>query len=143
MRRSLIPFIALLSLCVSTTRAQWQTVGPVITHSTYGAIHYKSGDLWVGGLELFRTTDLGVSWEKIVFPDQSGITDICFLNRDTGIVSTLTDIYQTFDRGTNWTGIARDKYQYMRASYVFSQQNIFGMAGGNLYISRDGGKSWT
>src|SRR5436189_184902 len=127
MRRPVFLILCLLALPI-TLRAQWQRVGPMIIHPTYGAIHYKSGTLWAGGQELYRSRDFGTSWEKIVFPDQSGITDICFLNADTGIVATLTDLYQTYDHGITWRGVARDKYQYMRVAYIYSSLNIFAMA---------------
>lgn len=139
----LILGLCLLTFSSNALRAQWQSVGPTVAHPTYGAVQYKNGTVWVGGQELYSSADSGASWQRVPFPDPNGITDICFLNADTGVVATLSDLYQTFDRGATWKGIARDKWQYMRAAYVFSASNIAAMASNNLYLSRDGGKSWT
>jgi photosystem II stability/assembly factor-like uncharacterized protein len=142
MRRPLFLILCLLALPV-TLHAQWQKVGPTIDHPTYGAVHYKSGTVWVGGTDLFLSSDLGATWQPVSFPDLSGITDICFRNADTGIVGTLTNIWETTDRGARWFAIAPNNFQQMRVSFVGTSANIAAMAGGNLYLTKNGGRLWT
>ena len=96
LRNSLLVAAVAMLLLVSSTYAQWQKVGPQDFESTAlpekqgCVVSYTSGIVWAGGHSLYRSDDLGISWQAVpTFPlSSSPILGIYFFDRNNGYVLT-------------------------------------------------------
>lgn len=98
----------LLSLLPFSISAQWQ---PSVSFPEYGLykvdfpdLHaaYAIGDLGI----LYKSTDAGVTWAvHHDFGPFSSLSDVRFINADTGLVSLGLGQMITFDGGVNWSSL--------------------------------------
>ncbi len=122
---------------VSDLRSAWffdKDTGIVV--GTYGSI--------------FRTTNSGMTFDSTnnPIPASTTVTGIYFINNQTGyVVSGLTNyrLMKTTDGGKNWfanTGSPGFSNPY--DVYAFNENKILVLSGlGDLYITTNGGTSWT
>lgn len=102
-----------------------ERIGRIIIHPEDPDIVFVAalGPLWSAGSErgLFRTTDGGATWEKILFVDEhTGCCDVAVDPADPGIVYAAM-------------------WEFRREPFFFSS----GGPGSGLFISRDGGDTWS
>lgn len=100
-------------------------ISRVIAHPTNADIAYVGamGPLWSDGEErgLYRTTDRGESWQRVLYVDAQ-----------TGVADMIMD-------PSNPDKLFVAMYDHRRSPWNFES----GGAGGGLYVTRDGGDSWT
>jgi hypothetical protein len=141
-------FVVLVGVTpVQPVRAQWGIAAshllPPLSNSG-GAIAYQSGVLWVGGLELWSSTNLGQTWQHISSLPSCTIRDIYFYDRLNGLVGTEDgNVYLTRNGGTTWTSILTGR-NFWNVRFNGSTQIIHaaGKDDGTFYTSTDGGGSW-
>ncbi|HWF43152.1 MAG TPA: T9SS type A sorting domain-containing protein [Candidatus Kapabacteria bacterium] len=141
-------FVVLIGVThVQSVRAQWGIVAshllPPLSNSG-GAIAYQSGVLWVGGIELWSSTNLGQTWQHISSLPTCTIRDIYFYDRLNGLVGTEEgNVYLTRDGGTTWTSILTG-LNFWNVRFNGSAQIIHaaGKDDGKFYTSTDAGGSW-
>ena len=102
-----------------------QNIGRIVTHPRKPNVAYVAalGHLWGANDErgVFRTTDGGESWEKVLYIDE-----------DTGVVDLAMD-------SVNPQILYAASYQRRRAPWGFNG----GGPGGGLHKTTNGGKTWT
>jgi photosystem II stability/assembly factor-like uncharacterized protein len=107
-----------LSLCTFAQEG-WNDVTPAGTQlGFFGLDVVDSENIWVvgeGGI-ILNTTDGGTTWSKINCPVTYNLTDVDFINADTGLVGghgdTDTEILRTTNGGTSWELIKLDNTNY-------------------------------
>ncbi|MFI5201958.1 MAG: WD40/YVTN/BNR-like repeat-containing protein, partial [Candidatus Kapaibacterium sp.] len=154
MRALLLLFVAAEVVWPMRARGQWKIVAPNLvsidpTAAWGGVVYYKQGILWVGGTNLFYSTDSGSNWNQVKLPAFTGnISDISFFDSDTGIiVSTGGAMLQTYDRGKSWNKILSFSDGWVRICYSHSPKIIHAQTdadngGGGFMTSFDGGSNW-
>lgn len=141
-----------LSLLTRDVGAQWSDGGYHLARDDSGglwggAVHYRSGTLWVGMVGLWKSLDSGQSWRKLPFPqysqggDTSFITSIDFLNSSRGLVTVAnallapSALFETSDGGNSWNSIDIPFGLAARhAKYLGDGESILIQAGGHLFI---------
>ena len=136
--------------CASVSYSQWQKVGNNILggyNIIYGgALSSKSGVVWAGLHELWKSIDTGKTWTKTNLNVGSFISEINFFDQNNGAVCIYDQgVFLTRDGGNSWThilsinhclGVAfnRTKDEIL----VADRDNLAGTAS----YSSDGGISW-
>lgn len=136
--------------------AQWKIVAPNAVHSATPwegeAIHYKDGVIWAADTDLVISRDTGKTWTRVVLPQFASrvVTDISFLNRDTGVLgNTYGFIFQTFDGGTTWNEVFNTfdltfNFGFVGKLFYKDSAHIYSMfLQDGLIYSTNGGNSWT
>ena len=153
-RRTLF-FVLLLFYASNTLYAQWKIVAPNAVHCYVpweaGAIHCKDSIVWAADTDLVFSRDLGATWKRVLLPEfAQRVTDLSFLNRDTGVLATIYGfIFQTFDGGNTWKQVFDiwDKtfnFGYLARIIYQDSDHIYGiLEQDGLVFSTDGGKNWT
>ncbi len=134
----------------------WDTVWKVTDHYQYGevvefdicttGIGYAIGvgrtlDVQDRNFENFilRTTDTGISWEKINTLDQS-LRIVHFLNQDTGFVGTESrSIFRTEDGGVTWSGSKIVDYLPVSSMHFISDKVGYASGGTEIWLTKGGG----
>ncbi len=104
--------LLMLLLCLPKEGlAQWKLSAPGLLGQIGGAgrIHYCDGVLWAGCTQLFMSLDSGKTWTSNQSFPGNFIVEICFLDRNTGIISSYgsnSGFYLTTDQGASWTLIS-------------------------------------
>jgi photosystem II stability/assembly factor-like uncharacterized protein len=141
--------IHLVILCALTLTAsksafgQWQVVAAnaMTQNSYYGAIHFRDGIVWAGGVgQLIYSLDSGRTWVPTNWAD-SGIRDIAFFDKDTGIVAYYNAIKKTTDRGQSWKTVW-NTYSCYRVSYGVNAFEVHLQDAQGILNSTDGGNSF-
>ena len=77
------------------------------------SIGYLFGGAYQGSGCGFKTTNAGLTWQKLDFYSEYIVQDCYFVNRDTGFIGISTDsLYRTFDGGGSWSLIHGVKTSY-------------------------------
>jgi photosystem II stability/assembly factor-like uncharacterized protein len=163
--RTVIILLGCAFLGATNVFAQWTKIAnSVVTplssgqgNNIRGAIHFRDGILWVGWLDDFSghslsfSNDSGKTWQQTSLSINGGtITDINFLDRNNGIVSTLDDgVFLTKDGGVTWKKILSVQ-ECTNLAFDRSPNIIHVLTGGNfpsptglLHTSLNGGATWT
>ncbi|HET6400005.1 MAG TPA: hypothetical protein VFH95_01265 [Candidatus Kapabacteria bacterium] len=104
--RIFVSCIALL--CGSSiASAHWVKLSPDLIgrgpYSNQGAMASTGGIAWAGMYNLYKSTDLGLTWKSVLSTGSNAINDISFYDDSTGVVSTLGGgLYRTTDQGATW-----------------------------------------
>jgi len=93
-----------------------------------------------------RTEDGGVTWNVLVGPEQPGdqrVSDVFFLDANTGYQVRTNVLYRTTDGGQNWQGvIAKLEAGYPKVKFA-DREVGWSCLGGTWAYTVDGGKHWT
>jgi photosystem II stability/assembly factor-like uncharacterized protein len=139
--------------------ANWTTGKLEVTGQIFGreeslrAVDIVDSDFAVaagpGGV-VFKTSDRGLTWQSVGFPNLSGnffIDDVDFVNRTLGFVGGVDtagpDLYRTTDGGTTWTPLNITGARWLSLDFVDSNQGW--AIGVNSTVARrttDGGTTW-
>lgn len=127
--------------------ASWSTTIP-FGNINLGDIQFATHDTGyiVGvGPVMLRTVDGGNSWTSVTFsPVTTMLTDIDFLNQDTGWAAGHQYVFVTYDRGMNWTLKGTVPPYYINKIAFMNKDTGFLTANSNYqYTSTDGGATWT
>lgn len=95
------------------------------------------------GSYLFKTEDKGETWIPLYAPLGYNYTDVCFINKNIGFVTSSDGyILKTLDGGINWT---QSYNTYDRLSSVYFKNDSTGYAtgpSGSLLNTTDTGRTW-
>lgn len=101
-------FLFSLLTAVLNVNAQWNKSSSLPNYSAFDVdfpsfnAAYATGDLGA----LYKSTDAGVTWTEVYnFGPFFNLSDVKFMNADTGIVSIGWGQMITYDGGVNWTQI--------------------------------------
>jgi len=150
-----------------------RSIGRVVLDPTNPNVAYVAavGNLWAGNPErgVFRTTDAGRTWTKVLFVDQfTGATDLVMDPRDPKVLYAATyqrlrkafgfngggpgsAIYKSIDGGSNWrkleNGIPTGDKGRIGLAIARSNPNVLvatieHATAGGTYRTEDGGASW-
>ncbi len=123
-------------LLLSSDRGNtWDNIPTPITGATLQTFELDdNGTLYIGfSPALYRSTNLGVSWEKIITGlENVQITGIRFIDTSTIVVSTAgKGIWHSFDHGATWSqwGIAQESVRAFEISgsrcYAATEHGLF------------------
>ena len=131
----------------SPARAQWTSIAPnLIGTGPYlnsGAMGYADGVAWAGLYDLYKSTDKGLTWQKLVLPNAGSNTlhGITFYDRNTGIVCSDAGVYVTHDQGTTWKTFFQGQVAFYGC--FAGSPNAFVVGGiGSCSFTSDGGSTW-
>jgi photosystem II stability/assembly factor-like uncharacterized protein len=113
-----------------------------------------STTLYAGGYEIYKSTDLGVTWAAIsafgtAANKQFRWIDVCRSNNQIMYAITSTEIFKTIDGGANWTNVSgtvpTTTHLHVHID-VNNPNNVYvslASTGGNgVYYSSNGGTTW-
>ena len=134
--KNLAHTLLLLLFTSSIGFAQWQVSNSQINGY---AVSYPAADaayITASTGILYKSNDGGVSWAQIYdFGPFSSLDNPNFINADTGYVEVNSNVYRTFDGGTNWTNVSLN---WPQPSFVpFFQMKITDQRLYASYISND------
>ncbi|MCK6614130.1 MAG: YCF48-related protein [Ignavibacteriaceae bacterium] len=98
---------------------------------------------------LLKTTDGGMTWNKLSFSTTTRIYSVCFLNEQTGYIGSEgpTGLYKTTDGGLNWTalntgtGVATSIIYDI--DFLDANTGFAAYASGQIAKTTDGGSTWS
>jgi photosystem II stability/assembly factor-like uncharacterized protein len=126
--------IIALMFVASSTYGQWQKVGPQVFTSPDPqkgcAISYADGVVWAGGHSLWRSDDLGLTWQLCsTFPANNNLVlGIYFFDKLNGYVLSNFQTFITSDAGATWAQLP----------YRSSRWGAFGSTADTFYFSSSG-----
>jgi len=141
--------------------AQWKMIAPnlvtpyvgIHVNPEHGAIHFKSGVLWVGwtdknGSALRFSVDTGRTWQQSNLRlNGDVITDINFYDKLNGVVSTLMQgVFQTRNGGLTWVRTLTNLNGVFNVAFNGSPNIIHALVSspvGLIFTTVDGGTTWT
>jgi photosystem II stability/assembly factor-like uncharacterized protein len=139
----------------ASARQTWKWANPTPTPidvNTFFFIDSLHGWASAGTDELYRTEDGGTQWQRVIVPVSGTITEVFFIDKNTGwvlerdnLASDFKDdgashvaIMYTEDRGVSWE-VNKAPYRYVKGIF-FVNKNCGWL--GHSYRTIDGGKSW-
>ncbi len=151
MKSKVFCFLFLTIVCASLSYSQWTMAGNA-TLGSYnliygGALSSKSGVVWAGLHELWKSIDTGVTWTKTnLNTGGSFVSEINFFDQNIGAVCIYNQgVFLTRDGGNSWTNILSMNHclgvAFNRTKdeiLVADRDNLVGTAS----YSSDGGVSW-
>lgn len=151
MKTTFYPMVLLIAVLLSTLtgiHAQtWTTLNPKPTYETLWDVSFPSPDTgYVAGNNstIFRTTDGGQNWEKLLFPTPDWqIRGINFISNNTGFITREDGVYKTTDAGESWEFVDIDIITGLEKTWFLN--DTVGFAFGfysALAKTIDGGESW-
>jgi len=139
--------VTALSMSSDSASGQWQKVaGNLFRSIGSGAMCYSDGYIWLATVQLFVSTDSGMTWSERAFPDHgSGAVayDLQFFDRLHGIMACGSGTYLTTDGGSTWKNILAGNF----FSCCFGLSNsIIATASASMLgvsVTTDAGVTWT
>ena len=97
------------------------------------------------GSFLIKTTDGGITWNKIAIPQLSGnVASMDFNGEKNGwLISTSGELIRTTDGGNSWSLSFITTNYIQEIEFKASDYGIIVGEGGTVLVSADSGKSWT
>ena len=131
-----------LSFYKTTNRGEnWNTTGlpgyPVDMYVLNSDTIFMADDQSIVG-GLYRTTNGGTSWAKLVNFGSGNPSAVYFFNKDIGFIVRSTDTYKTTDGGYNWSVIPGGAF-----IQIYFLDSLTGYkTSGDIKKTTDGGMSW-
>lgn len=103
------------------------------------------GTLSISG-DVFKTTNGGITWNKLEITVDEGLSSIYFINEDIGFISggyNRKKVMKTLDGGNTWNKVLDTEFgniQFLNTQVGYG--NRIGYFGGRLYKTIDGGNTW-
>lgn len=110
-----------------------------IGYSIGGGTTSVSGDV-------FKTTDGGITWNKLGIVVDEGLSSVFFIDENTGFISggfNRKKTLKTIDGGTSWQEVITQEFgqiQFLNNQVGFAHR--IGYSGGRMYKTTDGGNTW-
>ena len=96
---------------------------------------------------IYKTTDAGLTWNIYTLPTHlgylPGLDDICFINSDTGFVTSgigYNEFFKTTDGGISWTRILM--FGELTNFFKLNDSTVYVTGGSKLMKTNDFGKTW-
>lgn len=155
-----ICLLALIALSPTLVSAQWSAVrfdSANIFRNIFAAtpndVFSTGTDPNFGEYFLLRSDDGGTTWDSIVLntgADDYQVYELFFADANNGFIggrknNATQNMQKTIDNGTTWTDITPDPSSIETISSIYFLDANAGWAtsGQNLYITVNGGTSWT
>jgi photosystem II stability/assembly factor-like uncharacterized protein len=142
--RKIILFSIIL---LSNLWGQWTNLNPVPNSSNLKSIFFdESGIGWVVGEDgiLLKSTNDGVSWQRIDINNFYQFNKVFFINSNTGwIVGDEGIILKTTDGGKNWYRKHTEKLlNYYSLHFIDINNGVIVGENGCILLTSDGGENW-
>lgn len=145
-KNSLLLLIILLFESNCFTQQGWIQQAPFPTSGDLESIQFLSEDTFiVGGTNgIIKTTDGGITWNKLKLPNQSSPYSFHFFSMQNCIILSNGDVYETTDNGHFWEkknidhlGLSSDsRFQFLTDSTGYLE------IGTKLLKTTDRGRNW-
>jgi photosystem II stability/assembly factor-like uncharacterized protein len=121
----------------------WQEMSNGTQHDLYSVFFLNENDGWAGGSNqtLLRTHDGGKHWAFTRLPLSYPVTDIQFINPDSGRLIS-GGIYRTVDGGLSWLLSSLPEDPPSDLFFIDFQTGWYLGSEGHLFKSTDGGTVW-
>lgn len=141
-----IVFGLLILFADKTIYSQWKNVAPGLIGpvSLFGAMTFQDGTIWAGHNTLWRSTDLGKTWQQLQGYSGGEITVIQFFDRNFGLIGNEGgNIYLSRDGGLTWNPTIFTSMT-CRGICFGETKNEIAVTGIDpaVYITTNGGTSW-
>ncbi|MBA4318026.1 MAG: hypothetical protein C0412_06475 [Flavobacterium sp.] len=96
--------------------------------------------------DVFKTTDGGITWNKLGIMVDEGLSSIFFINENTGFISggfNRKKTLKTIDGGSTWQEVLTQEFgkiQFLNDQVGYAHR--IGYYGGRMYKTIDGGNTW-
>jgi photosystem II stability/assembly factor-like uncharacterized protein len=133
--------------CSTDNGDNWIEKNNEIGKASIGNIDYIDGILFTSYyLHSFRSTDLGNSWQEILF-EQNHRGAGAFLKMEDYILSVMNDgssnfLFKSIDLGLTWSSVGESGGLYQSKQMVLVGNNIYAGSGTTLFKSTDDGLNW-
>lgn len=127
-------------------------------HSFYGLALLETGKILTVGYDgenprrIRISSDEGKTWETNLFTDDFTMpSNIHFKDRQHGWISGSMDVFRTVDGGQNWKKTSLGTYldfaflsfYDLKTGFLAGRHNINGEISSQIFITKDGGDTWT
>ncbi len=134
----------------------WQKVSRVDPQTIYywHAVQFANSKTgWICGINrtdlvqhsaIYKTTDAGQTWERLVTLDQNVINSFLFRDSRKGwLVGSKGLLMETSNGGGTWNSIPLNTTENLKIiKFSTHEQGYIGGDGGTIFHSLDGGKNW-
>lgn len=140
-------FLCLLLLCCFGAHAQWTQRTSPTTQPLYAVQFVNDTGYAVGYYgAVIRSTDRGLSWAAMPFPNSGNLHDVYFHDALNGFAAGDSGLFRTVDGGLSWGTVATPLQEPWRCITFVSP--LVGFCGGGwfgtgaLLRTSDGGTTW-
>lgn len=98
---------------------------------------------YIGGQDgyIAKTTDGGMTFSNVtIVPGMNNIESIFFFNKDSGLASTSTEIYKTFDGGNSWQNVSA--FPWGARDIYFTNDSVGYAVYSGVLKTTDRGNTW-
>lgn len=96
--------------------------------------------------DVFKTTNGGISWNKLGILVDEGLASVFFIDENTGFISggfNQKKTLKTIDGGVSWQEVINQEFgQIQFLNNQIGYANRIGYYGGRMYKTTDGGTTW-
>ena len=114
-----------------------------ITSGKRMAFKNNYGYIITGSGAIYKSTFMGVGWNKLNTGITENLTGVSVISKDTVFVTSTQKLYSTFDGGQHWITSNITNYNITSSVFISSKVGHTGCSNGNVYKTIDGGKTWT
>lgn len=96
-------------------------------------------------VDLYKTSDNGLTWQFIFDFQYNSLDDICFLNDTIGYIPFQNKVLKTIDGGLSWDSmiVTGSNPSYSKLYFLNNDTGYFCLTDGSFYKTIDGGINWT
>jgi len=92
---------------------------------------------------IYKSTYMGVGWNKLNTGFSDNLTGISVISKDTVFVTGTNKLYVTYDGGKNWNMSSITSSSITDSYFTSSSVGHVGCTNGNVFKTVDGGKTWS
>ena len=92
---------------------------------------------------IYKSTYMGVGWNKLDSTFTENLTGISVISKDTVFVTGYNKLYVSFDGGKSWHSSNVSDNSITDSYFTSSTVGHVGCSNGNVYKTIDGGKTWS
>ncbi len=145
---SRILLLCLLLLSCIVAQAQWTQRTSATSQPLY-AVQFPSDTGYAAGYNgtVMRSTDRGLSWALMPFPNSGNLHDVYFHDALHGFAAGDSGLFRTVDGGASWSAVATPLQESWRC--ITFRSPLIGFCGGGwfgtgaLLRTLDGGATWS
>ncbi|MBU0763800.1 MAG: hypothetical protein KJ607_03080, partial [Bacteroidetes bacterium] len=122
----------------------WTTLNSGLSSSYYGlnCLYFVNDTIgYIGAANegiLVKTINEGINWDSLNLGQIEDITDIYFINKDTGIITSLYSTYKTYDGANTWI----QKNNHGGRDIFFCNDSVGYVSGAFILKTTNSGETW-